>query len=110
MRQYGGYGRGWSLFGHAASAEKPIRLVDAAGAKVIFISKATADGADRRADIPTMPETYRKAVKQEGGKSMQQLQDNLLKLSNNSLPGRRKADAKDFTPAHGDRSWRAGWV
>ena len=44
---------------------------------------------DWRANIPTMPETYWEAIKQEGGKSMQQLQDNLLKLSNISLPGRR---------------------
>jgi hypothetical protein len=44
---------------------------------------------DWRAIIPTMPEAYWQAVKQEGGKSMQQLQDNLLKLSNISLPGRR---------------------
>lgn len=44
---------------------------------------------DWRANIPTMPETYWEAVKQEGGKSMQQLQDNLLKLSHVTLPSQR---------------------
>lgn len=44
---------------------------------------------DWKANIPTMPEAYWEAVKQEGGNSMQQLQDNLMKLANISMPGRR---------------------
>lgn len=36
-----------------------------------------------------MPEAYREAVMQEGGKSMQQLQDNIMKRLNISLPDQR---------------------